>query len=70
MLGRPQADLSSYPEVFGVTGDYFLRTYACRPRFPARLTKKLATWKAGEVLAWRNANRVGQQTLPRSEQRV
>ena len=46
-------------ELFGVTGDYFLRTYACRPGFPARLTRKPATWKAGEVIEWRNTNRAG-----------
>lgn len=48
-------------ELFGVTGDYFLRTYACRPGFPARLTKKPATWKAGEVIEYRDSNRFGNE---------
>lgn len=48
-------------ELFGVTGDYFLRTYACRPGFPARLTKKPATWKAGEVIEYRDQNRFGNE---------
>lgn len=37
--------------------DHFLQRVACRPGFPARLTFKPATWRAGEVVEYRNANR-------------
>lgn len=40
-------------ELYAVTGDHFLRTYACKPGFPARVTRKPATWKAGEVVEYR-----------------
>lgn len=37
-------------ELFGMTAEYFLRAVACKPTFPVRLTRKPATWKAGEVI--------------------
>ncbi|RZZ84279.1 hypothetical protein EA661_11350 [Pseudoxanthomonas winnipegensis] len=46
-------------QLWGIKGEQFLRTYACKPGFPARLTRKPATWKAGEVVAWRDAHRAG-----------
>lgn len=36
-----------------------LETIACRPDFPQRVSMRPATWVAGEVLKWRDANRVG-----------
>lgn len=45
-------------ELWGVSKDHFLQRVACRPGFPSRLTFKPATWRAGEVVAYRNANRV------------
>lgn len=36
-----------------------LKTIACKPDFPVRLTMRPATWVAGEVLEWRDRNRVG-----------
>ena len=44
-------------ELWGITPEHFLATVACKPTFPDRLTYKPATWKAGEVLEWRDANR-------------
>lgn len=44
-------------ELFGVTGEHFLATVACRPDFPARVTYKPATWLAGEVVEYRNEHR-------------
>lgn len=46
-------------ELFAITADHFLRTVACKPTFPVRLTRKPATWKAGEVIEWRDENRFG-----------
>ena len=46
-------------ELFGMTAEYFLRAVACKPTFPVRLTRKPATWKAGEVIEWRDSHRVG-----------
>lgn len=46
-------------ELFAITADHFLRTVACKPTFPVRLTRKPATWKAGEVIEWRDSHRFG-----------
>ena len=45
-------------ELWGVSKDQFLQRVACRPGFPSRLTFKPATWRAGEVVEYRNENRV------------
>lgn len=45
-------------ELWGVSKDHFLQRVACRPGFPSRLTFKPATWRAGEVVEYRNENRV------------
>jgi hypothetical protein len=45
-------------ELWGVSKDHFLQRVACKPGFPARLTFKPATWRAGEVVEYRNENRV------------
>jgi len=45
--------------LLGLAARTVLETVACKPGFPARLTMRPATWVAGEVLAWRDANRVG-----------
>jgi len=44
-------------ELWGITAEHFLSTVACRPGFPVRLTRKPATWKAGEVIEYRDSNR-------------
>lgn len=48
-------------ELLGLAPRTVLETIACRPDFPVRLTMRPATWIAGEVLAWRDANRAGQR---------
>ncbi len=52
-------------ELWGITGAHFLETVACRPGFPDRLTRKPATWKAGEVVEYRDANRYGNRLSSR-----
>lgn len=44
-------------ELWGLTKEHFLASVACKPGFPDRLTYKPATWRAGEVVEYRNANR-------------
>lgn len=43
-----------------------LETVACRPDFPVRLTVRPASWVAGEIVEWRNANRAG---IPKGRRR-
>lgn len=52
--------------LLGLSPRTVLENVACRPDFPTRLTMRPAAWVAGEVLAWRDANRVG---LPRGRKR-
>lgn len=47
--------------LWAMSTDHWLRTIACKPGFPVRLTKKPATWKAGEVIAYRDDNRYGNE---------
>lgn len=54
-------DAECIGKMFGLSGRTVLETIACRPSFPARVSNKPATWIAGEVIAWRDANRA----LPR-----
>ncbi len=53
--------------LLGLSPRTVLETVACRPDFPVRLTMRPATWVAGEILEWRNANRAG---LPRRRHRA
>lgn len=53
-------DAEEVGSLLGLAARTVLETVACRPDFPTRLTMRPATWIAGEVLAWRNANRAGQ----------
>lgn len=53
-------------ELWGLTKEHWLATVACRPDFPVRLTHRPATWKAGEVVEYRDANRAGQRVRRRS----
>jgi predicted DNA-binding transcriptional regulator AlpA len=46
-------------ELLGLAARTVLETVACRPDFPVRISMRPATWIAGEVLAWREANRAG-----------
>ncbi len=45
--------------LLGLAARTVLEAVACRPDFPVRVSKKPATWVAGEVLVWRDANRAG-----------
>jgi predicted DNA-binding transcriptional regulator AlpA len=47
--------------LLGLAARTVLETIACKPDFPERLTMRPATWVAGEVLEWRDRNRVGMQ---------
>lgn len=51
--------------LLGLAARTVLETVACRPDFPVRISMRPATWIAGEVLAWRQANRAGQPTRRR-----
>lgn len=53
-------------ELWSVTPEYFLQAIACKPEFPERMTAKPATWKAGEIVEYRNANRAGRRARLRS----
>lgn len=46
-------------ELLGYAARTVLQCVACRPDFPVKLTMRPATWVAGEVLEWRDANRAG-----------
>ena len=52
--------------LLGLSPRTVLEKAACRSDFPMRLTMRPATWVAGEVLAWRDANRAG---LPKGRRR-
>lgn len=52
-------------ELLGLAARTVLETVACKPDFPVRLTMRPATWIAGEVLAWREANRAGSRSRMR-----
>jgi hypothetical protein len=51
--------------LLGLAARTVLETVACRPDFPVRISMRPATWIAGEVLEWREANRAGQQARRR-----
>lgn len=52
-------DADTVGELLGLAGRTVLETVACKPDFPIRISMRPATWVAGEVLAWRDANRSG-----------
>lgn len=45
--------------LLGLAARTVLETIACKPDFPMRVSMRPATWVAGEVLEWRDRNRVG-----------
>jgi len=51
--------------LLGLAARTVLETVACRPDFPVRISMRPATWIAGEVLKWREANRAGQRARRR-----
>lgn len=46
-------------QILGLAARTVLETIAFRPDFPVRVSMRPASWVAGEVLAWRDANRAG-----------
>lgn len=52
--------------LFGLSTRQFLETRACLPTFPARISMRPAYWIAGEVEAWRDANRASPPVRRRS----
>lgn len=52
-------DAETCAGLFGpIKPETFLRTIACRPGFPERVSRCPAAWIAREVIAYRDANRV------------
>jgi hypothetical protein len=54
-------DAEGVGKLLGLAPRTVLETIACRPDFPDRVTMRPATWVAGEVRDWRDANRVGRR---------
>lgn len=52
-------------ELWDMTPEHWLATVACKPDFPERLTFRPATWRAGEVIEYRNTNRAGRRARRR-----
>ena len=52
--------------LLGIAPATVLQKVACLPDFPSRVSIRPATWVAGEVLEWRDRNRVN---LPRGRRR-
>ncbi|MEI2429288.1 hypothetical protein RDV84_22625 [Lysobacter yananisis] len=46
-------------ERWGIAPEHVRATIACKRGVPLRITRKPATWKAGEVIEWRDRNRAG-----------
>lgn len=58
-------DAEGVGALLGLAPRTVLETIACKPDFPVRLTMRPATWIAGEVLEWREANRAGRPVRQR-----
>ena len=52
-------DAEAVGKILGHAPRSVLEKIACRPGFPSRLSTRPATWRAGDILEWRDANRVG-----------
>lgn len=59
-------DAEAVGKILGVKPRTVLESIACLPDFPVRLTMRPATWRAGDVIEWRDANRVGRPSRRRS----
>ena len=53
-------------ELWLMTPEHFLAKIACKPGFPVRMTYKPASWRAGDIVEYRNANPAGQPARRRS----
>lgn len=54
-------------QLLGLAPRTVLESIAQRPDFPARVSQRPASWVAGEVIAWRDAQR---NALPKGRRRV
>jgi predicted DNA-binding transcriptional regulator AlpA len=61
-------DAEGVSQLTGLSPRTVLEKLACRPDFPVRVSARPATWVAGEVIAWRDANRAG-LPIPRRRRR-
>jgi hypothetical protein len=52
--------------LLGCSARSVLELHACKAGFPARVSIKPATWIAGEILEYRDANRAGLRVRRRS----
>jgi hypothetical protein len=52
-------DAEAVGKILGQAPRMVLEKIACRPDFPVRVSQRPATWRAGDILEWRDANRVG-----------
>lgn len=51
--------------ILGLKPRTILEHYACRPDFPVRLSIRPATWRAGDILNWRDVTLIGRQARRR-----
>jgi hypothetical protein len=54
-------DAAEVGAILGYAARTVLEDVACKPGFPARLTMRPATWRAGDIIDWRDANRAGRR---------
>lgn len=47
--------------ILGYAARTVLEEVACKPGFPERLTMRPATWRAGDIIEWRDLNRAGRK---------
>lgn len=59
--------VSEVAQLLGLAPRTVLESVACRPDFPGRVSQRPASWVAGEVIAWRDAQRT---TVRKSRKRV
>lgn len=52
-------------KILGYEARTVLEVVACKPGFPVRLTMRPATWRAGDIVEWRDANRAGRRARRR-----
>lgn len=52
-------------QILGYAARTVLEEIACKPNFPQRLTMRPATWRAGDIIEWRDANRAGRRARRR-----
>lgn len=53
-------------DILGYTARTVVEAVAPKAGFPKRLTAHPATWRAGDIIEWRDANRAGRRVRRRS----